>query len=99
MRDFADHRKDCVDLPIFSGCAFIYPAAAFADSGGFWRGFFLYFEDFDLSLCAHRIANRMSDAFIVCHEGGHTSRKRWPHLLAFGVSMLQFYYRHGIRWR
>ncbi len=98
MRDFTVPSKAIFNVPIFSGCCFLVPTEKFAAIGGFWPHFFLYFEDFDLSLRFLATENFVNPDWVVVHRGGHTANKRWPHLVAFGQSMMRFYYRHGVKW-
>ncbi|MCB1876336.1 MAG: glycosyltransferase [Chromatiales bacterium] len=66
---------------------------------GFSPRFFLYFEDFDLSL---RIASQgridYFPAVCVVHYGGHSSRKGIRHILLFVRSAITFFSIHGWRW-
>ena len=73
--------------------------AAVAAIGGFSDRYFLYFEDFDLSL---RAAARGAIAFVpavrIVHHGGYAARKGRRHVLLFIRSVFAFYRRHGWRW-
>jgi hypothetical protein len=66
--------------------------------GGFDPRFFLYFEDFDLSLRAGEIARTayVPDVRIV-HEGGHAARKGLGHIELFAKSAALFYRLHGLK--
>ena len=72
---------------------------AFDAVKGFDEDFFLYFEDYDLSL---RLASRghlsYQPAVRIVHHGGFAARKGWRHLRLFAASALRFFSRHGWRW-
>jgi hypothetical protein len=73
--------------------------AALEQVGGFHPDYFLYFEDFDLSL---RLATVTRLAYApqvrIVHLGGHTARKGWRHIGLFLWAAVRFFRRHGWRW-
>lgn len=85
-------------IPIVSGCFMLCRTACLRAVGGFDENYFLYFEDFDLSL---RIRQQGEIAYVpamrIRHAGGHAARKAIHHLLLFARSGLRFYNTHG--WR
>jgi len=87
------------DPPIVSGCFMLFRGELWRRLGGFDPGYFLYFEDFDLSLrtaAVSRIA--YVPAVRIVHHGGHAARKGWRHVTLFGRSALRFFKTHGWRW-
>ncbi len=88
-----------VDVDIASGCFMLARREALVAVGGFDEGFFLYFEDFDLSL---RLRERgrlvFSPAITIVHSGGYAARKGLRHVLWFTRSAWRFFNRHGWRW-
>jgi GT2 family glycosyltransferase len=88
-----------VTVPIASGCFMLARTAALRAAGGFNEKFFLYFEDFDLSL---RLANQgrlvFDPAMQIVHHGGYAARKGGAHLKYFVRSGLRFFNQHGWRW-
>ena len=82
-----------------SGCFMLLRSAAFRAAGGFYERYFLYFEDYDLSL---RLAKQGSIEYlptmIVRHYGGGSARKNWHHCRRFLRSGLRFFTDHGWRW-
>ncbi len=87
------------DVRIASGCFMFMRRDVFEKLGGFDPGFFLYFEDFDLTRRiseTHRIV-RLPACRIV-HGGGNASRKSWRHAMMFMRSAFRFFNKHGWRW-
>lgn len=84
------------DATLASGCCMFLRRAAAAASGGFRDEFFMYFEDFDLSL-------RMAEhGRVVCvpqvkivHYGGNAADKGGTHIRMFLRSAVMFYSRYG----
>lgn len=87
------------DPPIASGCFMLCRRQVLERIGGFRPEFFLYFEDFDLSL---RLASSARLACVptvrIVHLGGHASRKGARHIGLFLLSAIRFFHRHGWRW-
>ena len=87
------------DIPIVSGCFMLFRTKVLLEINGFSPGFFLYFEDFDLSL---RVAKISRVAFVpnvrITHFGGHASKKGLRHIVMFLGSAIHFYNTHGWRW-
>lgn len=86
------------DPPIVSGCFMLFRGDVLKQLGGFDPGYFLYFEDFDLSL---RAAQQARVAYVpnvrIVHHGGHASRKGLRHISMFARSAFRFFGKHG--WR
>jgi GT2 family glycosyltransferase len=83
---------------LVSGSFMLCRAAALEAIGGFDPAYFLYFEDFDLSLRMGRTARLLwaRDVRIV-HHGGSAARKGWLHRRLFVRAAALFFSRHG--WR
>lgn len=85
-------------IPILSGSFMFCRRDAIEAIGGFSEEFFLYFEDFDLSLRARR---RGELAWVpsvrIVHYGGGAARKGWQHVWLFARAAVTFFNRHG--WR
>lgn len=87
------------DPPIVSGCCLLMRADLLRELGGFDPGYFLYFEDFDLSLRAARSARlAYVPEFRIVHHGGLAARKGWRHVAFFVRSAVRFFRTHGWRW-
>jgi GT2 family glycosyltransferase len=85
---------------LLSGACLLCRRSAFVTTGGFDERFFMYFEDFDLSL---RLAEHGKVFYLpgmrIVHHGGHAARKGLRHSVWFLRSALRFFHRHGWRLR
>jgi hypothetical protein len=83
-------------VPLASGCFMVVRTALFRRLGGFDPRFFMYFEDYDLSL---RIGREAKVAFVpaarIVHHGGEASRKGPRHVSWFLRSAWRFFATHG----
>jgi GT2 family glycosyltransferase len=86
------------DILIASGCFMFFRQKALLDVHGFCELFFLYFEDFDLSL---RLSKKWQIAYVpavkIVHYGGYSAKKGIGHIVMFVRSAVLFFRRHG--WR
>jgi GT2 family glycosyltransferase len=87
------------DVPLLSGCCMLLRGRPARLVRGFDTRYFLYFEDFDLSLRL-RIHGRLVYApqVNIVHYGGDAARKGRRHIGWFLRSALRFYRQHGWRW-
>lgn len=85
-------------IPIVSGCFMLCRSKLLQQVNGFDKNYFLYFEDFDLSLRLGKIADiAYLPMMRITHSGGHAARKGYRHLLMFLKSAIYFFKTHG--WR
>lgn len=99
MQDLVNAHDVLWSPPIVSGCCMLFRRQVLHALGGFDPRFFLYFEDFDLSLRAGRITRIAYVPQVrVVHHGGHAARKGWHHIRLFGASARIFFQIHGWRW-
>jgi len=95
MRDLPEDAPSS-PIPIASGCFMLCRREPLAAIGGFSPEYFLYFEDFDLSL---RFARRATIAYVptvrIRHAGGEAAGKGWAHRRMFVRSGFIFFRRHG----
>jgi hypothetical protein len=97
MRDLCSGKAQ-VEIDIASGCFMLVRTAALRAVGGFNEAFFLYFEDFDLSLRLARQGRLVFDPAVrIVHHGGYAASKGRSHLTYFIRSGIRFFNCHG--WR
>jgi GT2 family glycosyltransferase len=83
-------------IPIATGCFMLVRGDMLRRLGGFSPDFFLYFEDFDLSLRLRRLADIAYVPQVrIVHVGGYASAKGWAHRRMFIRSAATFFRRHG----
>ena len=91
--------EETVDVVLASGCFMLVRTAALRAIGGFNEDYFLYFEDFDLSL---RLGGQgrlvFNPAMRIVHHGGYAASKGMLHVKYFITSGITFFNRHGWRW-
>ncbi|XJV80582.1 glycosyltransferase family 2 protein [Burkholderia anthina] len=98
MRDVINDRDIVWDPPIVSGCFMLFRTDVLKQLHGFDPRYFLYFEDYDLSLRTHDVARvAYVPSVRVIHHGGGASRKGFAHIRMFAASAFKFYNRFG--WR
>ncbi len=86
-------------IPIASGCFMLVRNRILKQLGGFDSRFFLYFEDFDLSLRLGKIADiAFVPAVRITHYGGEAARKGTRHIFWFMRSAVIFFNLHGWKW-
>lgn len=85
-------------IPIVSGCFMLCRSDALKRINGFDESYFLYFEDFDLSLRMGKIGGlAYVPAMRIKHAGGDAAKKGFAHLRMFARSGFRFFSTHG--WR
>ena len=86
------------DVPLASGCCMLLRREAVAATGGFDPSFFVYFEDYDLSLRIVRDGRWHIDyvpAMKLVHFGGHAAKKSAAHIRMFVGGAIRFFSKHG----
>jgi GT2 family glycosyltransferase len=95
MRDVIGERF-VEGVPLASGCFMLVRTPLFKALGGFDPRFFMYFEDYDLSM---RLGREAAIAYVpaarIVHHGGEAARKGWRHVAWFARSGWRFFSRHG----
>ena len=95
MRDVIADRF-VAGVPLASGCFMLARTPLFVRLGGFDPRYFMYFEDYDLSL---RIGREAQVAYVpqarIVHHGGEAARKGARHVAWFVRSAWRFFSRHG----
>jgi GT2 family glycosyltransferase len=80
-----------VDIELASGCYMFLRTNAAQQVGGFDPGYFMYFEDFDLSRRIAKVSRVVHHPELkIVHYGGGAGRKGFLHLRYFFVSYLKF---------
>ena len=98
MRDLCQDEGQ-VNVAIASGCFMLVRTPDLRAIGGFNEDFFLYFEDFDLSLRLGKVGRLVFDPDMrIIHHGGYAANKGRRHLRYFITSGIMFFNRHGWRW-
>ena len=98
MRDACSGDR-VVDVLLASGCFMLLRTAALRAVGGFDERYFLYFEDFDLSLRLGRQGRLLfNPAVQIIHHGGYAASKGLRHVRYFIASGITFFRQHGWRW-
>jgi len=86
------------DIPIVSGCFMLCRTDFLREVNGFDESYFLYFEDFDISMRLSEIGKlAYLPSMRIEHGGGHAARKGFKHILMFARSGFRFFNTHG--WR
>ncbi|WP_062639852.1 glycosyltransferase family 2 protein [Caballeronia arationis] len=99
MRDVIDDTNVLWDPPIVSGCFMLFRTEVLKKLNGFDPRYFLYFEDYDLSLRTHDVARvAYVPSVRVLHHGGDAAKKGWTHIRLFITSAFRFFNRFGWKW-
>lgn len=80
--------------PLISGCCMLFRGSTFRELGGFDPGYFLYFEDFELSRRAQRqCLSAYCPTMKVVHHGGGAASKGLRHQFYFLRSAARFFWQ------
>lgn len=97
MRDLAANSTGA-DVPLASGCFMLCRTDQLQAIGGFDEAYFLYFEDFDLSLRLGKIARLVYlPDMKIRHGGGNAAAKGLKHIRLYSRSAWRFFNTWG--WR
>jgi GT2 family glycosyltransferase len=98
MHELSD-AQPTTSIPIASGCFMLCRSEPLLKLGGFDERYFLYFEDFDLSLRLGKLGFlAYVPAMKICHGGGYAANKGVGHIAMFARSGIRFFNTHGWRW-
>ena len=87
------------DVPLVSGCCMCVRTDILHRANGFSDQFFMYFEDFDLSLRLQPLGRLVYlPTMHIVHHGGYSARKGLRHITMFAESGWKFFRRHGWCW-
>ena len=98
MRDSCSGSREA-EIMLASGCFMLVRTQALLKAGGFNDDYFLYFEDFDLSLRLGGYGRLVfNPAMQIVHHGGYAASKGILHMKYFLRSGFMFFNQHGWRW-
>ncbi len=84
------------EIKLLSGCCIVARSDALKSISGFHEQYFLYFEDFDLSLRLQELGVLVHlPTMLITHHGGNTAKKGLLHVRYFVVSAFRFFNRWG----
>jgi len=94
------HELQETNLPtkvsIASGCFMLVKTESWSEIKGFDKRYFLYFEDFDLSLRMSKLGKLVyAPSVKIIHGGGGASKKGLWHIFNFVKSGFRFFNTHG----
>ena len=100
LRDIVGETADraAPGVPLASGCCMLLRREAIQHTNGFDPAFFVYFEDYDLSLRLTQGGTWRIDyvpAMRLVHFGGNAARKSWVHIGLFAAGAIRFFNKHG----
>jgi len=88
-----------VDVELASGCYMFVKGDTLRQCNGFDDRYFMYFEDFDLSMRLRAFGRIVfAPEVTVIHHGGYAARKGVRHVFYFIFSGVRFFSQHGWRW-
>ena len=94
-----DESPETRGIELASGCCMWIRRDALDQVGGFDESYFLYFEDYDLSMKLAQLGDVIeSRAVTIIHHGGDAARKGWRHIGWFMTGAVRFFSRWGWRW-
>jgi hypothetical protein len=98
MRDLTGP-EPLFDVPMVGGAFILCRCALLNELRGFSEDFFMYFEDFDLSLRAGKILRTAHVPDVkITHVGGNAAKKGLKHIIMFVRSARAFFGKHGWKW-
>lgn len=98
MRDVCSG-DDRADITIASGCFMLMRVSAVRQTQGFDDNYFLYFEDFDLSIRLQSYGRLLYvPSMQITHYGGYAASKGFRHVRLFMASAIRFFNQHGWQW-
>ncbi|MBD2424583.1 glycosyltransferase family 2 protein [Phormidium sp. FACHB-1136] len=96
MRDILDKEEVFWNPELVSGCFMLFRRDVFESLQGFNPKYFMYFEDFDISIRTRKISPiAYVPSVKIEHYGGYASRKGLKHISMFLRSAITFFNSHG----
>jgi GT2 family glycosyltransferase len=98
LRDVCEG-AEAAQVLLASGCFMLLPTGSLQSVKGFNEKYFLYFEDFDLSLRLREYGQLVFlPSMVITHHGGYAATKGGSHIRLFIRSGLRFFNDHGWKW-
>ena len=95
MRDLPEDKPTEREM-LLGGCFLLVETRTLKSVNGFDERYFLYFEDFDLSIRISRLGKLIYAPEVrITHSGGNTSSKGFWHVRRFLISGIRFFNTHG----
>jgi len=95
MKNIGDSNENST-IRIMSGCFMLCRTDVLKQIGGFDERYFLYFEDFALSLEMGKLGKLVYlPSMKIIHYGGDAARKGLKHILMFIASGIKFFNHYG----
>lgn len=94
-------RDSVREVDIVSGCFFMIPTSLWSELGGFDHTFYMYGEEADLCLRAHRLGARpaITPAATIIHLGGASERTRAAKMIKLLAAKITLIDRHLDAWQ
>lgn len=91
---------NAVEVDIISGCFMLCRTDYLKKIGGFDERYFLYFEDFALSMEMKKLgALQHLSSMEIVHYGGNAAGKGFRHIIMFVISGIKFFNCYGWKFR
>lgn len=98
LRDVCEGAEPA-EVLLASGCYMLLRTGSLRSVKGFNEKYFLYFEDFDLSLRLREYGRLVFlPSMVITHHGGYAATKGGSHIRLFIRSGLRFFNDHGWKW-
>ena len=98
MRECGDELSS-QEIELASGCCMWVRRDLLDKVGGFDESYFLYFEDYDLSMKLAKHGQLLEHRSLrITHHGGNAASKSWRHVWWFAQGAARFFHRWGWRW-
>ena len=95
MRDLPEDKPTEREM-LLGGCFLLIETRTLKKVNGFDERYFLYFEDFDLSIRIGKLGKLIYVPEVrITHSGGNTSSKGFWHVTRFLISGIRFFNTHG----
>lgn len=99
MQELLNQEKVFWNPQLVSGCFMLFRTEVLSYLQGFNPEYFMYFEDFDISIRTRKVSDiAYVPAVKIEHYGGNAARKGIKHIAMFARSANTFFNTHGWQW-